>query len=298
MKLNVLRDFVATAERGGVRAAARFLGVPQPAISRSIRELEKELDAVLFERGAKGVRLTPVGTVFLRRATAIRRELERAQEEIEQLRGTANGRVTLGMSIVPHLALFSDVLQTFRHRYPDIHLEVVDGVYPVIESALLDGSMDFYIGPVPAKLPGELQVEKLFDNTRVILGRTGHPLAGATSLRELVDAQWITTSITHKAEEELGPLFEKYGLAAPHLAMRAQSALTFLTAITHSDLLMMLPVQWLRYPLLSAAFQQITVQEPLPAPPICIVQRTGFPLTPAAEYYCTLARRASRHISH
>ena len=51
--------------------------------------------------------------------------------------------------------------------------------------ALLDGSMDFYVGPAPARVPGELRVEKLFDNTRVILGRKGHPLAQAKSLREL-----------------------------------------------------------------------------------------------------------------
>ena len=74
--------------------------------------------------------------------------------------------------------------------------------------------------------------------------------------------------------------------------MRAQSALTFLTALPSSDLLMMLPVQWLRYPLLRDTFQEIKVREKLPAPPVCIVQRTGLPLTPAAEHYCTLLRAA------
>lgn len=295
MKLNALRDFLAVAERGGVRAAARHLGLAQPAISRSISELEKELGAALFERHAKGVQLTPVGQAFLRRATAIHHEIQRARDEAGQLRGAVNGRVTLGMSTAPHLELFPDVLPAFRARFPDIHLEIVDGVYPLIEGALLDGSMDFYVGPAPARVPGELRVEKLFDNTRVILGRKGHPLAQAKSLRELADAHWITTSITHKAEEELGPLFEKHGLPAPKLAMRAQSALTFLTALPSSDLLMMLPVQWLRYPLLRDTFQEIKVREKLPAPPVCIVQRTGLPLTPAAEHYCTLLRRAAGH---
>ena len=50
MKLNTLRDFLAVAERGGVRAAARHLGLAQPAITRSIHELEKELGVALFER--------------------------------------------------------------------------------------------------------------------------------------------------------------------------------------------------------------------------------------------------------
>lgn len=105
MKLNALRDFLAVAERGGVRAAARHLGLAQPAISRSIAELEKELGAALFERHAKGVQLTPVGLAFLRRATAIHHEIQRARDEAGQLRGAVNGRVTLGMSTAPHLEL-------------------------------------------------------------------------------------------------------------------------------------------------------------------------------------------------
>ena len=296
MKLNTLRDFVAVAERNGVRAAARHLGVPQPTVSRSIHELEKELGVALFERHVKGMRLTPTGQVFLRRAAAVGNELQKAADEVEQLRGATHGRVTLCMSTAPHLGLLPRVLRGFRQRYPDVHLEVIDAVYPLVETALLDRSADFYVGPVPMTVPGELQVEKLFDNTRVIVGRKGHPLARARSLRDLVNAEWITTSITHKAEEELGPLFSRHGLPAPRLVMRAQSALTFLTALSSSDLLMMLPIQWLQTPLLKETFQQVRVKEPLPAPPVCIVQRTGLPLTPAAEFFCTLLRRAAAHL--
>ncbi|ASD81418.1 LysR family transcriptional regulator [Burkholderia gladioli] len=291
MKLNTLRDFIAVAERGGLRAAARFLGQPQPAISRSIRDLEKELGVALFERHVKGVRLTTAGSAFLRRANVVRNELQRARDEIEQMRGETHGRVTLCMSTAAHLGLLPGVLRPFRSRYPDINLEIIDGVYPVVEASLMDGTVDCYIGPAPVTVPGELQIEKLFDNNRVIIARRGHPLAKARSLCELVEAEWITTSITHRAEEELGPLFEKHGLPAPRLAMRAQSALTFMTALANSNLLMMLPVQWIKYPPLSELFEEIRVAEPLHAPPVCIVQRTGLPLTPATEYFCTLIRR-------
>ena len=142
----------------------------------------------------------------------------------------------------------------------------------------------------------ELVSEKLFDNARLIVGRKGHPLAQARSLRELVDAEWITTSITHKAEEELGPLFAQQGLPAPRLVMRARSTLTYLVALAYSDLLMMLPVQWTQSPLLREAVQPIRVREVLPAPPVCLVRRGGMPLTPAAEYFCDMMRRAVLHM--
>ena len=155
--------------------------------------------------------------------------------------------------------------------------------------------MDCYFGPAPNEVAPELTAEKLFDNTRLIVGRKGHPLAHAGSLRDLVDAEWITTSITHIAEEELGPLFEQNGLPAPKLVLQAHSTLTFLVALSYSDLLMMLPVQWTKSPLLRHAVQPIHVRELLPAPPICLVRRNGLQLTPAAEYFCDMMRRAVVH---
>lgn len=295
MKFAALRDFLAVAERGSLRAAARQLGSAQPSISRSIQELEKELGVVLFERRASGVRLTPMGQVFLRRAATVQNELRLAQEELDQLRGETHGKLTVALSSVSHIALLPNALRPFRLRYPNVEMDVFDAVYPTIESDLKDSRIDCYIGPAPADVAPELMREKLFDNTRLIVGRKGHPLAQARSLRELVDAEWITTSITHKAEEELGPLFAQHGLPAPRLAMRARSALTYLVALAYSDLLMMLPVQWTQSPLLRDAVQPIRVREVLPAPPVCLVRRGGMPLTPAAEYFCDMIRRAVLH---
>jgi LysR family transcriptional regulator, regulator of abg operon len=295
MKLNALRDFLAVAERGSLRAAARQLAGSQPAISRSIQELEKELGVVLFERNTSGVQLTPMGTVFLRRASSVRNELRLAQEELDQLRGETHGRLTIALSSVPHIALLPNALRPFRERYPNVMIEIIDSVFPPVEVDLKESRVDLYVGPVPADIGSDLLTETLFDNTRLIIGRKGHPLAQSRALRELVDAEWITTSITHLAEEELGPLFAAHGLPAPKLVMRVRSALTMLVALAYSDLLMMLPVQWTQSPLLRDFVQPIAVGELLPAPPICLVRRAGLPLTPAAEYFCDMMRRAVLH---
>lgn len=283
------------AERGSLRAAARHLGSAQPAISRSIQELERELGVVLFERSVTGVRLTPMGSVFLQRASRVRNELRLAQEELDQLRGETHGHLTVALASVPHIALLPNALRPFRMRYPDVAMNIIDAVYPTIESDLKDSRIDCYIGPAPQDVAPEFTVEKLFDNTRLIVGRRGHPLGAARSLRDLAGAEWITTSITHLAEEELGPLFDQHGLPAPKLVMQAHSTLTFLVALVYSDLLMMLPVQWTHSPLLRDLVQPIPVKELLPAPPVCLVRRAGMPLTPAAEYFCDMMRRAALH---
>src|SRR5579871_873266 len=105
MKLNQLRDVLAVASAGSLRAAARKLGVAQPALSRSIHELERELGVPLFERQSKGIAVTPIGEAFIRRATSVQAELQRAREEVSQMRGEAHGRITICLSTVPHIAL-------------------------------------------------------------------------------------------------------------------------------------------------------------------------------------------------
>jgi LysR family transcriptional regulator of abg operon len=299
MKFNHLRDVLAVAERGSVRAAARQLGVAQSALTRSIRELEKELGVLLFQRGIKGTKLTTLGERFIRRAHTIRAEIRRVRDEMSQLQGSTHGTVYIGLSSVPHLALLPTVLPSFRDQYPDVQLQIREALFRAIEMELRDGVLDCYIGPVPESVVLEgLMSEKLFDNSRFILGRRGHPLSDAHSLRDLADAQWITTFITDKAEDELAPMFAKYGLPPPKIALHAHSTLTIFVSVAYSDLLIMLPMQWTEFPFTSNALQRFHVIEKLPAPPIYIVRRTDIPMTPAAEYFCDLMRRASAHIPH
>jgi len=296
MKLHHLRDLLAVAERGSLRAAARDLGIAQPAITRSIQELERDLGVALFERKARGVTPTAMGEALIRRARSASNELLRARDEIDQLRGMTHGNVSIALSMVPHMALLPYALRPFRIRYPNVHLNIIDAVFPTAAPGMIDGTIECYIGPPPERLPDGLVTEKLFDNTRVILGRKGHPLRHAKSLRDLVDAEWVTTSITAKAEHELGPLFRQHGLPAPKLVLQAHSALTLIVSLIYSDLLTMLPVQWTDFELTRDALQTIEVGEQLAAPPICIIQRAGLPLTPAAEHFCDLMRRAGAHM--
>ncbi len=297
MKLNHLRDFLAVAEHGSLRAAARELGIAQPAVTRSIQELERELGATLFDRQARGVVPTAMGIAFERRARSVHNELLLARDEIDQLRGHTHGSVTVAISMVAHMVLLPYALRQFRVRYPDVHLDIIDAVFPMVAGRLSDASIDCYVGPPPERLPDGLVVEKLFENTRIVLARKGHALAKATSLRELGDAEWISTSITASAEHELGPLFAQYRLPQPKVILQSHAALTLIVALLNSDLLAMLPVQWSEFELTKDVLQAINVVEPLPAPPICIIHRVGLPLTPAAEHFCDLMRRASLHLN-
>ena len=292
MKLTQLRDVAAIAEYGSLRAAARHLGLAQPALTRSVHELEHELGAALFERRARGVVPTAAGEAFVRRARAILADVGRARDEVAQSLGAGGGSVVVGLSVAAHLAMLPRALGRFRARYPDTRLHLVEGFYPALEGELKDGEMDFWVGPEPERAPSaDLVVERLLDNTRVVIGRAGHPLAAATSLAELTQAEWVTTSITHRAAEELGTLFAEHGLPAPRLGMQTHSALSIFMAILCSDALGMLPVQVAEYATGTGLLVRVPVREVLPAPAIVMVRRAGLTLTPAAQWFadCCIA---------
>jgi LysR family transcriptional regulator of abg operon len=292
LKLHYFRDAVAIAEHGSLRAAARHLGIAQPTLTHGLADLERELGAPLFERRSKGMIATRLGEAFVKRATAILNDVRRAQDEVEQLRGNPVGQVTVGLSIAAHLWLLPKVLDPFRRRFSKVHLHIIEGFYPTLEQGLLDGSVDFYVGPDPGhKLPRTLQKTTLLAGRRAVLCRSKHPLAHATSLKELVGAEWITTSIT-----PLGALFRRYDLPEPKLALRSQSALTLLTCLAHSDLLAMAPAQWTMSPFANRVLTAVPVKEELSAPPIIAVTRADVPPSPAAGFLRDLIGRAAGHI--
>lgn len=295
MKLSQIRDILAVAEHGSLRAAARQLDVAQPAITRSIRELEDELGATLFDRHAKGVRLTEMGEAFVRRASTVQAELRRAREEIDQLKGRYCGEVSVALSSAPSVSLLPTALAAFRRRYPDAVLKLSESFFPAIQPDLASGRLDFYVGPVEAPLAmPQFAMDALYENTRVVLARKGHRLAARRSLAELADAQWVRVSMSAGGNDSaFETMFAMQGLTSPHVALHAKSNLLALIAVANSDLLAIVPQQWLTLPVMTGLFDRIELDHPLLTSPIYLVRRHEMPLTPIAEHFSDLIRRAA-----
>ena len=116
MKLAQLEYMVAIVEQGSLRAAARQLGLAQPALTRGVRVLEHELGTPLFLCEAKGMVLTPAGKLFHRRASAIVNDLRRAHEEVGQRLGAAPAIVCIRrpeLPLTPAAEYFCDLLRRY-----------------------------------------------------------------------------------------------------------------------------------------------------------------------------------------
>jgi DNA-binding transcriptional LysR family regulator len=231
VKLEQLQMLLAIVEQGSLRAASRRLGLPQPALTRSIRALEKELGGALFTRETTGMVPTPMGKRFHVRASAIIHEARRAREEISQHGGEDVGTVVVALSIMPHLGMLPQSLQAFRQRYPKVQLQLIEGLFPDVEAALREGAIDFYLGAAPRSAPAPgLVSQHLFDNQRTVVSRKGHPLASARSLKNLAAADWAITAVDYNAEDDLGRLFASHSLPKPQVLLRARSAMSMIVS--------------------------------------------------------------------
>lgn len=283
---------MAIVEQGSLRAAARRLDSPQPALTRSIRTLEKELGIDLFARQTTGMSLTAEGRRFHLRASSIVNEARRAKEELQQVKGDYEGTVSVALSVMPHVGMLPSALPMFRRTYPKVRLRISENLLPAVESSLRDGSVDFYLGAAPYQPPtAGLTMQHLCENTRIVVGRKNHPLSQKTSLRDLADAEWATTAIDYNAEEDLGRLFKTYKLPSPRVMFQARSAMSVMVALEQTDLLAMLPVQWISNPMTRDLLHAFKLKEKISAPSIVLVRRVDLPLTPPAEFLCDVLMR-------
>lgn len=194
MELRQLRYFVAVARHRHFTRAAEEVGVAQPALSQQIRNLERELGVLLFDRTSRRVQLTEAGKVFLARAEALLAEATRAQVEMQEFAGLVRGRVTIGA--VPSLddRWLAALLARFYRRYPGIELALREETTAQVADLVARGRLDLALlhrTPGPAA-PG-LAIAPLFTEDLVLAVAPDHPLAGreGVALHDVREAPWI-----------------------------------------------------------------------------------------------------------
>lgn len=296
IRLSQIRDFLAVVDAGSMRAAARSLGLSQPALTKSIRQLEEELGGVLVTRSVRGAQLTEIGRAFLARARSVTADLRRAREEVAQLRGARAGSLTLGAAPGPALGLLPTALARLRRRWHEATICVMDvspsEVMPALREGRLDLALSVRIGPLAAPGP-EFLAEPLYRNEARIVARRGHPLAAARSLAELADAEWVRTGGTDNTSS-LPAAFEAAGMEPPRYRIECRSFFALAEIVAHSDLLAVVPWQLAAREAAAGRVVQLPLRDALPAREICLFTRADVPLTPVAREFVEVLRAAVR----
>ncbi|MBN2028298.1 MAG: LysR family transcriptional regulator [Actinobacteria bacterium] len=182
MNTKSLRTFVEVANTGSFSAAARNLGLTQPAVSFQIRALEKDFGNTLIDRSTGHSTLTEAGRSFLEYAAGILEMEEKLREEMEGRRSEVAGPITIAASNIPGEYIMPYILAGYRERYPltDPRLDIADSE-KVLERVRA-GEVD--LGCVGLREEdSRLRYEPLCEDRLVFIAPPDHPLAGRRSLK-------------------------------------------------------------------------------------------------------------------
>lgn len=297
MKLSNLRALVAAIEEGSLRAASRRIGVSQPALTKMIRELERELSTTLLLRSTTGVLATAQGMVLYERVVAADRELAQAVDQIQQLGGRMTGSLAIGAVPLAVMLLVPETLRTFGREFPDIQLRIIEELYIAQLTRLRKGEVDIALGPLPENLPpGEFAVETLMPIDMVIVLRKGHPLARARRLADLAQARWVYTGATADAGYAR-TLFEMHGLKPPPAGALVNSTLGLLSIVASGNCVGLLPRQIAVHPFAVQHLEIVAVEEGPLRLTLGALARSDVALKPSVRHFLAHLHRAAHHLA-
>jgi len=177
MDTSNLQTFIAAAELTSFSLAAEQLYLTQPAVSKRIATLERELGAALFDRIARRVNLTEAGREFLPRAKAILCEIEDSRRLISNLTGTVAGQLSIGTSHHIGLHRLPPVLRQFSKAWPDVALDLQFMDSEAACRAVQAGDLELGIVTLPLEPLTDLKSELIWPDPLAIVVAHEHPLA-------------------------------------------------------------------------------------------------------------------------
>jgi len=222
LKLHDVRVLMSVVQAGGMRKAAAQLGTSQPAISRSISDLEHALGVRLLDRGSRGIEPTPYGRALIKRGIAIFDELREGIRDIEFLADPTAGELRIGcpesVAAGPVLA----VIDRLTRRHPRIVFHVLTAAGAPLYRDLMERKVELALSLVTgAEAGADLVVETLFDDHFVVVAGSQSPWAHRRKieLAELANEPWTLLPSDSIASAVAVEAFRARGLEPPRTTL-------------------------------------------------------------------------------
>jgi DNA-binding transcriptional LysR family regulator len=193
MKLHDLHVLMAVVQAGSMNKAAAVLNMTQPAVSRSIAELERTVGVSLLDRNTRGVQPTAYGRALLNGGTAVFDDLRQALKDIEFLADPTAGEVRIGCNSILATSFVSAVIERLSQRYPRIvfHFTIApnEALYRELSERNVDVVIAQTLGPIGHE---RLDFEFVFDDSVVVAAGAQNPWTRRRriGLAELVNESW------------------------------------------------------------------------------------------------------------
>lgn len=286
LKLRHLQLLIALDQFRHLGRTAEFLSVSQPAVSKTLGEIERMFGVFLFERSTKGTEPTPMGQTVIGFARRVIAEYEKTRDALQTAHDGSAGRVSVGAMVVATPVLLTQAMLRFKQAMPAATVLVEEGDLTRLLPRLRMGELELIVGRLePGYAAPDLRTEPLCQEPMCLICSPQHPLAALqrVSWAQLQTQRWVMPPPWATSRTKLHQLFYKNRLNPPIDCVESAS---FLVTLSHVQTLraigfvarnvgLSLQVQGLAYVL--------PVAVPMDLPPLGLIQRTGQTLTPTAS---------------
>jgi LysR family transcriptional regulator, pca operon transcriptional activator len=293
LKLHHLRVVDALASYRSLLQASHALGISQPALSKSIRELEETIGVTLFERHSKGMRSNAFGTLVEESARRIIAELARLDAQLDSQLEPESGVITVGSLPVTAVGFLPGLLVSLRVAMPDLCINVIQSDTEQMLSALLAGEVDLVLGRLyePAA-PDAFVREQLYDEPISLLAREGHPLLAAKPIRQddLAEYGLVLPSLTHRVAREIEDALAAMKLEPPPSALRSNSLGLIRELLLTTEMVAAMPRLMMAGDLIRGSVRSLLLPVPTPPRPAGIIFAEGRPMAPLISAFVSFTR--------
>lgn len=237
MELRDLAYFETIAELCHVGQAAERLHVTQPALSKCVARLEKELGAALFVRSGRRLTLTPMGELLLDRSRRIRQVVDETGKELNDYATGSVGQVRAGSAATTAEHLLPKALEELFRQAPDVAVTLQIGMNDVLHDQLRAGQLDLVVGPLLNNEP-ELVSTPIATDEVVVVARADHPIfTDRSPLERLPGYRWILPAGSVATRQWLDLRLTELGLRPPVVQIETNSIANLPALIASSGLL-------------------------------------------------------------
>jgi DNA-binding transcriptional LysR family regulator len=297
MKLRDLRVLMMVAQTGSMGKAAASLNTCQPAISRSIRDLERTLGVRLLDRLSHGVEPTTYGRALLNCGNAVFDNLRDGLRAIEFLADPSAGEVKIGCNPILASTFVPLIIDNLARKYPRMSFGVEAGTNENLRQLIIDRRVDLVIcRRFKTERDQPIAFEPLYEDTYVVAAGVDSPLLQRRKieLREIIDEPWILSPPEAVIGSASKRAFLANRLPFPRAAVTSVSPELRLALLATGRFLTILPTSLMRFGPRKVELRILPVDLKMARETIGLATLSGRTLGPAAELVADYARKASR----
>jgi DNA-binding transcriptional LysR family regulator len=288
LKLHDMRVLMSVVQAGSMSKAAERLGTAQPALSRSIAELEHALGVRLLDRSPRGVEPTAYGRALIKRGVAVFDELRQGVKDIEFLADPTAGDLRLGTSESMAAGPVLAVIDRLSRQYPRISVHVAMGNLEGLCQDLIERKTELVIIRIPRPIfDRQLVVEDLFDDPYVVAAGARNPWARRrkVQLADLVNDSWVLLPFDSPAGSIMAEVFRASGVEPPRATVLTHSLTLRNRLLETGRFLSLLPRFSLTLPRRPASIKALPLELPGTRRPMGIITLKGRTLSPLAQLF-------------